>query len=167
MVKPAGPSDDVFDDPSLDWSGVSPRLRRARRVVLVVPVVLLVAAVVVLAQLLGSLWWVGSAVPVVAAAWGWWLIGRNWSSWGWAERDEDLLVRHGYLFRSLTVVPYGRMQVVDVRAGPVARALGYASVALVTASAETDAHIHGVPQAEATRLRDRLSARGESQAAGL
>lgn len=163
----ASPSADVFDDPSLDWSGVSPGLRRARRTLLVVPVLLLVAAVAVVARLFGPLWWAALAVPVVAAVWAWWLIGRNWSSWGWAERDEDLLVRHGYLFRSLTVVPYGRMQVVDVQAGPVARALGYASVALVTASAHTDAHIHGVPQAEATRLRDRLSARGEAQAAGL
>ena len=106
-------------------------------------------------------------VPVGLAVWGWWLVGRNWSSWGWAERDEDLLVRHGYLFRSLVVVPYGRMQVVDVEAGPVARALGYASVTLVTASAATDAHVHGVPVAQAEQLRDRLSARGEAQAAGL
>ncbi len=162
-----GPAADVFDDPSLDWSGVSPRLKTARRAVLAVVAVILLVAIAVAAWLVGSLAWLAAVVLLVLAGWGWWLIGRNWSSWGWAERDEDLLVRHGYLFRSLVVVPYGRMQVVDVQAGPVARALGYASVALVTASAHTDAHIHGVPQAEASRLRDRLSARGEAQAAGL
>jgi len=164
---PAGRIADVFDDPSVDWNRVSPRLMVARRAVLVVCAVVLAAVVALLASLLSSAVWIALVVPVVLLVWGWWLVGRNWSSWGWAERDEDLLVRRGYLFRSLVVVPYGRMQVVDVQAGPVARALGFASVALVTASAQTDAHIHGIPQAEATRLRDRLSARGEAQAAGL
>ncbi len=162
-----GGAADVFDDPSVDWNRVSPKLKVARRIGLVVWVAVLVAIVAVLASLLTPVIWVALAVPVFAAVWGWWLIGRNWTSWGWAERDEDLLVRRGYLFRSLVVVPYGRMQVVDVQAGPLARALGFASVALVTASAQTDAHIHGIPQDEATRLRDRLSARGEAQAAGL
>lgn len=165
----AGPggATDVFDDPSVSWNRVSPKLKVARRAGVVVMVALLVGVVAVLALLLSPVIWVALMVPPVVGGWGWWLVGRNWSSWGWAERDEDLLVRRGYLFRSLVVVPYGRMQVVDVQAGPVARALGYASVALVTASAHTDAHIHGVPHDQATRLRDRLSARGESQAAGL
>jgi len=167
QLTPAAGIADVFDDPSVDWNRVSPRLKVARRVLLVGWVVVLAAVVALLAAVLTPVLWVVLAVPVVLLAWGWWLIGRNWSSWGWAERDEDLLVRRGYLFRSLVVVPYGRMQVVDVQAGPVARALGFASVTLVTASAQTDAHIHGIPHAEATRLRDRLSARGEAQAAGL
>ncbi len=158
---------DVFDDPTVAWNAVSPKLKVARRAGLAVVVAVVVGVVALLASTLTSVIWVGLVVPAVLAGWGWWLVGRNWSSWGWAERDEDLLVRRGYLFRSLVVVPYGRMQVVDVEAGPVARALGYASVKLVTASARTDAVVHGVPHAEATRLRDRLSARGEAQAAGL
>lgn len=165
--RPAGtPRADVFDDPTVTWNRVSPRIKTARRVGLVVVVVAFAGVIAVPAAFVSALWWL-LAVPAVALAWGWWLIGRNWSSWGWAERDEDLLVRRGYLYRSLVVVPYGRMQVVDVEAGPVARALGFASVTLVTASAQTDAHIHGVPQAQAEQLRDRLSARGEAQAAGL
>lgn len=158
---------DVFDDPTVSWNPVSPKLKVARRAGLAVVVAVVVGVVALLASTLTSVIWAGLAVPAVLAGWGWWLVGRNWSSWGWAERDEDLLVRRGYLFRSLVVVPYGRMQVVDVEAGPVARAFGYASVKLVTASARTDAVVHGVPHAEATRLRDRLSARGEAQAAGL
>ena len=35
--------------------------------------------------------------------------GRYWS-WGYLERDEDLVVRRGLLFRRLTVIPFGRMQ---------------------------------------------------------
>ena len=71
------------------------------------------------------------------------------------------------MFRSLVVVPYGRMQYVDVAQGPIARACGVSSIQLHTASAATDASIDGLPPAEAERLRDRLTARGETKLAGL
>jgi hypothetical protein len=105
--------------------------------------------------------------PLVLAAWSWWLIGRQVPAWGYAEREDDLLVRHGIAFRSLVVVPYGRMQYVDVQAGPVDRAFGIASVQLHTASAGTDAVIPGLPPQEAARLRDRLASRGRAELAGL
>ena len=92
---------------------------------------------------------------------------RNLRSWGYAERADDLLVRHGLLYRRLSIVPYGRMQFVDVTAGPVERLFGLATVQLHTAAAASDAKIPGLPPAEATRLRDRLAALGEARAEGL
>jgi membrane protein YdbS with pleckstrin-like domain len=71
------------------------------------------------------------------------------------------------MFRTLVVVPYGRMQFVDVQAGPVEQLAGIASVHLHTASPGTSARIPGLPAEEAARLRDRLTAMGESWAAGL
>jgi membrane protein YdbS with pleckstrin-like domain len=59
------------------------------------------------------------------------------------------------------------MQYVDVQAGPLEQAYKVASVHLHTASPGTSARIPGLPTAEAARLRDRLTALGESQAAGL
>lgn len=114
-------------------------------------------------------WGVGVAVllGVVATVWALLLIPRNWQAWGYAERDDDLLVTRGVMFRALTVVPYGRMQFVDVSSGPLERRYGLATVQLHTASPATDAKIPGLPAAEAARLRDRLSALGEAQAAGL
>jgi len=100
-------------------------------------------------------------------AWWWWLVGRRWRAWGYAERDADLLLRRGVLVRRLTVVPYGRMQFVDVRQGPLARTLGLATVKLHTAAAATDAEIPLVGDGEARRLRDRLTTLGEAHAAGL
>jgi membrane protein YdbS with pleckstrin-like domain len=67
----------------------------------------------------------------------------------------------------MVVVPYGRMQYVDVQAGPLARAYGIAQVQLHTASPGTDAAIDGLPADEATRLRDQLASRGEARLAGL
>lgn len=95
------------------------------------------------------------------------LLGRRVRAWGFTERHQDLMVRRGVMVRRLSVIPYGRMQYVDVTAGPFERAFGLASVRMHTAAAASDARIPGLPQSEATRLRDHLSALGESQATGL
>ena len=94
-------------------------------------------------------------------------VERRWSAWGYQERQDDLVVRQGVLIRRTTLVPYGRMQFVDVTAGPLARRLGLASVTLHTAAAATDASIPGLLTAEATRLRDRLASLGEARQAGV
>lgn len=150
------------------WTPVSPRLATARRILSALPLAVLVAAGAVLAALVGwpALWLIPLA-GLALAAWAWVLIGRQVDAWGYAEREDDLLVRHGVLVRQLVVVPYGRMQYVDVQAGPVDRAFGIAQVQLHTASAHTDARIPGLPPEEAARLRDRLASRGEARLAGL
>jgi membrane protein YdbS with pleckstrin-like domain len=106
---------------------------------------------------------------VVAAATGVVLlvVERRWRAWGYAEREDDLLVRRGVLVRRTSVVPYGRMQYVDVTSGPLERRLGLATVTMHTAAAATDATIPGLLEQEAARLRDRLAALGEARQAGL
>ena len=92
---------------------------------------------------------------------------RSLRSWGYAERADDLLVRRGLMVRRLSIVPYGRMQFVDVTAGPLERLFSLATVQLHTAAAASDASIPGLPPEEAARLRDRLAALGEMRAEGL
>jgi uncharacterized protein len=161
--------DQVFAPPGEAWQQVSHRLAELRRRLLIAwAVALTVPAAVIGWWLVG--WWVAAAAMLVAAvavAWGLWLIDRNWRAWGYAERDDDLLVKRGVLFRELSVVPYGRMQFVDVKSGPLERRFGLATVQLHTASPATDARIPGLPPDEAARLRDRLAALGEARAAGL
>jgi uncharacterized protein len=142
---------------------------RARRLEVVVG-----TSIVVLAGGLGFGIGVGAtagvAVALIAAALGALfalLVWRRYRAWGYAEREDDLLVRRGVLIRRLTVVPYGRMQFVDVTAGPVDRIFGLSTVQLHSAAAATDARIPGLEKAEAERLRDRLAALGEAKAAGL
>ncbi len=94
-------------------------------------------------------------------------VARLVRAWGYAEGPAELSIRGGLLFRTVTVVPYGRMQVVEVGSGPIERHFGLATVRLVTASAETDATIPGLDTADADALRDRITALGEHQAAGL
>jgi membrane protein YdbS with pleckstrin-like domain len=162
--------DDLFAPPSYDWQRLSPGYRSLRRLttVLVAPLVLSVPAL--LLGLVFGLWWVafllwGLAVVIVVIRWT--LIDRTWRSWGYVEREDDLYITHGVLYRSLVAVPYGRMQLVEVGSGPLERAFGLATVSLKTASPETNATIPGLPPAEAARLRDRLTQLGEAQASGL
>jgi membrane protein YdbS with pleckstrin-like domain len=160
--------DQVFAPPGEAWQPVSKSLVTLRRAVLLFWVAVLAVVSVVTATLLA--WWLAGialAIGLVALVWGLWLIPRNWRAWGYAERNDDLLVKHGVLFRKLSVVPYGRMQFVDVNSGPLERRVGIATVQLHTASPATDARIPGLPPDEAARLRDRLAALGEARAAGL
>ncbi|CAB40933.1 PH domain-containing protein [Streptomyces sp. SID7813] len=150
------------------WTGLPPGLLHLRRLLLVVWLGLLtVAAVVLPALFLDPLWAALALLPLALTAWGWVMLGRNWRSWRYAERADDLLISRGVLWREETVVPYGRMQLVEVTSGPVERHFGLASVQLHTAAAATDATIPGLDPAEAERLRDRLTELGEARSAGL
>ena len=115
---------------------------------------------------------VGSAdlLPVMVAliACVAWLVERGrYRAWGYAEREDDLIVTRGLMFRRVSVVPYGRMQFIDVTAGPIDRAFSLATVQLHTAAAATDARIPGLDRVDADALRDRLTLVGEAKATGL
>lgn len=158
-----------FEDHAHSWNVPSPRLRALRRyevagatllasIVAVAVSFALTASTAALAAAL-CLLAVGSIADAVA--------GRRVEAWGYAEREEDLLVRRGVLFRRTSVIPYGRMQYVEVTAGPFERAFGLATVQMHTAAAASDARIPGLPVAEAARLRDQLTSLGEAHAMGL
>jgi membrane protein YdbS with pleckstrin-like domain len=150
------------------WRRVSPRLFVIHLVGYLATVVALVLACLILSYALNrpQVWTIGAILNLASLA-RLALVPRSIRSWGYAERADDLLVRHGLLYRRLSIVPYGRMQFVDVTAGPLERLLGLSTVQLHTAAAASDARIPGLTAAEAARLRDRLSALGEARAEGL
>ncbi|MGA2210877.1 MAG: PH domain-containing protein [Acidimicrobiales bacterium] len=150
------------------WLCPSPRLLRMRQAEVAAATV--VVGLVVLVPVLSA----GGAWPIVAygglaacCVIGEIIASRRYRSWGYHERSRDLLVRRGVLVQRLTVVPYGRMQLVDVSAGAAERVFGLATIKLHTAASATDARIPGLRPDEATRLRDQLAALGEAQAAGV
>jgi uncharacterized protein len=157
------------EPPDVTWLRPSPRLWSARQLQLALATVLLVAPVTLALAAAGD----GTAAAITAAA----LLAISvvfyaalhgrYAAWGYAEREDDLLVRRGVMVRKLTIVPYGRMQFIDVTAGPIDRLFRLATVQLHTAAAASDARIPGLAIAEANRLRDRLASLGEAQAAGL
>lgn len=154
---------------SLDWESPSPRLRTLRHFEALVAAVLGLIALGALAAGVGGGAWlvIGEVVVILAAGVVDVVLGRRVRAWGYAERAEDLLVRRGLMFRRVSVIPYGRMQFVEVTAGPFERAFGLATVQMHTAAAASDARIPGLAAAEAARLRDQLTSLGESHAMGL
>jgi uncharacterized protein len=158
-------------DPPLDavaWRRVSGRL------IVIEELQVLASAIIVVAANLVALQFIHNQIPLLVAGAAIAIallraiiVVRSVRAWGYAERDEDLLVRHGLFLRKLSIVPYARMQFVDVTAGPMERMFGLATVTMHTAAAASDARIPGLPSAEAARLRDRLSSLGESRSEGL
>jgi len=151
------------------WTPLSPTLMKMRltEIAVVATVLVVIAGSVALAA--------GNSVAALAAVLGivlcsgaaWWFVRNRFRAWGYLERDEDLEVRRGVMVQRLSVVPYGRMQFVEITTGPVERLFGLATVKLHTAAAASDARIPGLHPDEAARLRDRLAALGEAKAAGL
>nr|WP_241429353.1 PH domain-containing protein [Agrococcus sp. ARC_14] len=137
------------------------------------------------------IWWlilgIGATVPIWFAndgdmpLWGWLPLGAaillivigvvfsflRTRTIGYLQRQDDLLVRRGMLFRRFVAVPYGRMQIVDITQGPVERMFGLKSLKFVTAAASSAIAIPGMPGDTAEQLRDHLVAVSESRRAGL
>lgn len=160
---------DVFAAPDLAWQPLSPKLASLRRIGVCIWWPLFFALVAVPVGIFWH-WWAAAAIGVVGLLWTIYRFTRQGAivrAWGYCERATDLYIRHGIWSRTMTVVPYGRMQVVTMNSGPIEQRFGLATVTLETASASTGATIPGLPVAEAERLRDRLSELGEQQAVGL
>ncbi len=150
------------------WRRPSPRLLRLRRAEVAVATVAAAAGAGAGVSFVDPLLAGACAAAIlVAGVVAERFVRRRFESWGYSEQDDDLLVRRGVLFSRLSIVPYGRMQFVDVTAGPLERAFGLATVKMHTAAAASDARIPGLEQGEAARLRDRLAELGQAQAAGI
>lgn len=160
-------SADPFAPQGVSFQPVSVNLIGVRVAGCLIVNVILALVCGALAFVWGRWWLVGVACAAALTAWELWLVPRQVRAMGYALGEEHLLWRTGIMFRKISVIPYGRMQFVDTSQGPIARRLGIAEVKLHTASASTDATINGLPVAEAERLRQILSERGEERMSGL
>ena len=153
---------------TVQWRPVSPKMIVIEVIVRTIWTFIFLIATLVAWSAGAPLWVVivGGAITLSTLI-GLYVGVRAIQSYGYAERERDLLVRHGRLIRRLSIVPYARMQFVDVTAGPMERMFGLATVRLHTAAAASDATVPGLEAAEATRLRDRLTALEEDRGEGL
>lgn len=153
----------------VDWRPVDGRLVWVRLINLAAGALPLAVVATILAT-----WWWGprfawltaalSAVLITARVIA---IARAVRVWAYAETDEHLLVRHGIWTRRLSIVPYGRLQYLDLTADPASRVFGLTTVKLHTAAATTDATVPGLAPPEATALRDRLADVSGARTEGL
>ncbi|MDR2382024.1 MAG: PH domain-containing protein [Bifidobacteriaceae bacterium] len=168
LSRAAGSKDPLFDPADVRWTRVSPKLARVWQVTVAIWFGPLALAGVI-ATAMTRVWGLAIPTALVAAIWAStaWLAHRRAHAIGYLEREADLIIRKGILFRSLKIVPYGRMQYLNVTAGPLDRAFGLAKLQLNTAAASLTAALPGLEPAEAARLRDRLAERGNARMAGL
>ncbi|MCL8494425.1 PH domain-containing protein [Corynebacterium sp. B5-R-101] len=146
---------------------VSPSLTKARYITNLSWDIILAALAAVAAYFWWDwLYWVAGAF-LVWALYELWLIPAQVKNLGWQETADELLVTRGKIWHTFTVVPYGRIQFVDVTAGPVERAMGLKKVKLHTASPSSDATIPGLLAADADALRERLAVKARERMSGL
>lgn len=151
-----------------EWRRVSPKQMWVELAGNGLSVVVLIAAGIYL-QVISVpvapwLLWLLAAIILVTAII---IVPRRIRARGYLLRQDDLLYRNGIMFQRFVAVPYGRMQLVDVHQGPIARMLGIANLSFVTAAAVSKVTIEGLPLADAERLRDHLISVAESRRAGL
>lgn len=114
---------------------------------------------------------VGLVVVAVFGLWGlWWLLTtpRRTRALGYALESNHLMARRGIVFRSMSSMPYGRIQYVDVDSGPLERMCGVARLTVRTAGTTTGTMVlFGIPLNVAEELRADLVRRADERMAAL
>ena len=154
--------------PATDWQRVSPKYIVVDVVGSLIFSIVALAGASIPAFVSGNvyLWTIPASLAIIfiiTLA----LTPRRVRAMGYQLRSDDLLFRKGLMFQRFVSVPYGRMQLVDINRGPLARAVGLSELMFVTAAAATGIVIPGLREADAEELRDKLVALAESRRVGL
>lgn len=159
---------ETLDLPGTEWRGVSPKYIAVDLIGNVLFAIIVVVATSIAPFVSGVAWlWAVPSVLGVIFVIGVALTPRRVRAIGYQLRADDLVFRRGLMFRRIVAVPYGRMQLVDINRGPIARPLGLSELKLVTAAAASGVTIPGLPEADAEELRDKLVELAETRRAGL
>lgn len=96
-------------------------------------------------------------LAIILYWWVWVVPKRRYSHWGYDAGDDRLRIERGYLFYSDTMVPYGRIQHIDVDQGPIERRYDLATLSAHTAGTHgSTITLPGLKHADAIGLRERI-----------
>lgn len=85
------------------------------------------------------------------------LPARRYRAWRWRMDEDELRIASGLLVRSETIIPFGRVQHIDIVRGPLQRRFGLGSLVLHTAGTRSAAMLlPGLEIGEAERMRDHV-----------
>jgi len=153
-------SPDPFNPPGVQWTHVEPQLATVRLLALAVRGFFVLIACAVLCLVWRGLWSILiSAVAVGLLVWWAVLVPRRVRATMYAVRDRDLFQRQGIMFRRLVVVPYVRIQYVDIHVGPIERGFGLVTLTVSTAAPTLAASLQGITPETAATLREILTNR--------
>lgn len=145
-------------DDSHDLTQLDPRYKSMMRLVYSIPAVLLVIgstiAEVAIPGWTGVVWVPALLLAIFLVVY---LPMRRFSTRGYSLAEERLRVVRGVMFRSDTVVPFGRVQHIDVDRGPLERMFGLATVTVHTAgSHNASVSLGGLAHEDALAMREEI-----------
>ncbi len=119
---------------------------------------LFIAGIIVAAILMKDipimLRWISTSIVILIFVWYFAMSRRTYYSRSYAVRQKDILYKKGLLFRSTTVIPFNRIQHLEVVSGPVDRFYDLASLKIYTAGGvQSDLSIPGLINSDASRLK--------------
>lgn len=155
------PREVLADYRGLDFEPVAPRFPGYTVITTLIywlPVVVGVAVVLFVANvpdlIVGSICAGLLVVALLVGCYRWSDAGHR----GWALRGHDLAARQGIFWRSVTVLPFARIQHVETSSGPIERWRGLARLKLFTAGGTTaDLTLIGLAADTADTLREHLA----------
>ncbi len=145
-----------FELDALEWQPLHPRaFRRA-----VKPAMIVAAAPVL--PFMFWFGWAGLLVLTVTVPWLWMMTRMYMKHTRWAATDDVLVLRSGWLWREVVVVPVAKIQAVGRVESPFDRRATMAGVRVDTAGSASPAHRISIPylaRETAATLYERLSAK--------
>ena len=141
-----------------DLTPLDPRYKSMMRLVAAIfAIVLLIAATVAEIAIPGWTGVIWLPVVLVAAYLVLYLPMRRYAARGYSLEEERLRVVRGLLFHSDTIVPFGRVQHIDVDQGPIERAYGLATLTVHTAgSHNASVSLPGLAHDDALAMREEI-----------
>lgn len=144
---------------TVEWRPLDPRFVARLQVGALINLAVIAAGLLVLQFLrfqltLGIPLWIGWSALVPAGA-----VFLHWPRISvprkaYAVRERDVIYRSGVVWRTVTAVPFNRIQHVETESTPLDRRFGLAALQVFTAgSAGGDLKIQGLPADVAERLR--------------
>ena len=78
----------------------------------------------------------------------------------YALRDNDISYKSGVFVKTMTTVPFSRIQHVEIDQGPISRFLGLSSLTVFTAGdSSSDLEISGIQNEQALKIKEFISAK--------
>ena len=147
-------------DESENLTQLDPRYKTMMRLVAaLVAVALLVGASIAEFAIPGWTGIIWAPAVLVVAYLVFYLPMRRYATRGYSVVEERLRVVRGVLFHSDTVVPFGRVQHIDVGQGPLERGFGLATLTVHTAgSHNASVSLPGLAHEDAIAMREEIRA---------
>lgn len=141
----------------LQWQALDPAFKRLRQLQAAIVIGIAAMPILVTTILAGLdlfqavlIWLPWAAVGTVLLTWPALALPKR----GYVVRDKDILFRHGVIWRSVTAVPFNRIQHVETSNTPLDRKFALATLQLFTAGGSGgDLKIDGLAADVAEQLR--------------